>query len=347
MGALGVLRPNGDFDLALTIRTVRARRGRDPPVGRRRHRLGLRSRGRDRGVVGQGAAAARRRRRARRRHEAARRRGRGPRASSIPASRSSAPATRRCCAGAPRSRRRASTAGGRSACAEHIERLAASAASLGLTPPDPRRGRARSPRRRSRRPARPDAGLRLYWTGATLVATVAAIPPELEERRARGLRLVSLRARRRARPARLAARPASSRRATRSTWPARPRRAAAAPTTRSSSPTATSCSRRRSRTSGGGAATRCFTPSLEVGVLAGVTRATLLELAPQAGYRVEEGAYAVDRPRAAPTRRSRRRRSARWCRSSSSTARPIGDGAPGDAAARCRRALRARADPSG
>ena len=35
-----------------------------------------------------------------------------------------------------------------------------------------------------------------------------------------------------------------------------------------------------------------FTPSLEVGVLAGVTRATLLELAPAAGYRVEQGAYA-------------------------------------------------------
>ena len=50
-----------------------------------------------------------------------------------------------------------------------------------------------SPRRRSRPPREPDAGLRLYWTGSTLVATVAEIPPELEERRARGLRLVSLR----------------------------------------------------------------------------------------------------------------------------------------------------------
>lgn len=33
------------------------------------------------------------------------------------------------------------------------------------------------------------------------------------------------------------------------------------------------------------------TPSLELGILPGVTRAVLLELAPQAGYRVEEGVY--------------------------------------------------------
>ena len=41
------------------------------------------------------------------------------------------------------------------------------------------------------------------------------------------------------------------------------------------------------------------TPSVEVGVLAGVTRATLLELAPEAGYRVAEGAFAVDELRGA------------------------------------------------
>ena len=33
------------------------------------------------------------------------------------------------------------------------------------------------------------------------------------------------------------------------------------------------------------------TPSLDLGILAGVTRATLIELAPACGYRVEEGAY--------------------------------------------------------
>jgi 4-amino-4-deoxychorismate lyase len=36
------------------------------------------------------------------------------------------------------------------------------------------------------------------------------------------------------------------------------------------------------------------TPALELGILAGVTRATLLELAPELGYRVEEGTFALD-----------------------------------------------------
>ena len=36
------------------------------------------------------------------------------------------------------------------------------------------------------------------------------------------------------------------------------------------------------------------TPSLDLGILAGVTRATLIELAPACGYRVAEGAYALE-----------------------------------------------------
>jgi 4-amino-4-deoxychorismate lyase len=34
-----------------------------------------------------------------------------------------------------------------------------------------------------------------------------------------------------------------------------------------------------------------FTPSLDLGILAGVTRATMIQLAPECGYGVEEGAY--------------------------------------------------------
>ena len=34
-----------------------------------------------------------------------------------------------------------------------------------------------------------------------------------------------------------------------------------------------------------------YTPSLDLGILAGVTRAAVMELAPTYGYRVEEGAY--------------------------------------------------------
>jgi 4-amino-4-deoxychorismate lyase len=37
-----------------------------------------------------------------------------------------------------------------------------------------------------------------------------------------------------------------------------------------------------------------YTPSLELGILAGVTRATLLELAPSVGYSVEEGVFPLE-----------------------------------------------------
>ena len=57
------IRPNGDLELALTIRTFAIADGQDAPLGRRRNRLGLRPAGGDRGVVGQGAAAPRRARR--------------------------------------------------------------------------------------------------------------------------------------------------------------------------------------------------------------------------------------------------------------------------------------------
>ena len=38
-----------------------------------------------------------------------------------------------------------------------------------------------------------------------------------------------------------------------------------------------------------------FTPSLDLGILAGVTRAVLLELAPEAGYDVEQGHFELER----------------------------------------------------
>jgi 4-amino-4-deoxychorismate lyase len=37
-----------------------------------------------------------------------------------------------------------------------------------------------------------------------------------------------------------------------------------------------------------------YTPSLDLGILAGVTRATLMELAPERGYLVEEGVYPLE-----------------------------------------------------
>ena len=52
-----------------------------------------------------------------------------------------------------------------------------------------------------------------------------------------------------------------------------------------------------------------FTPSLDLGVLAGVTRDTLLELAPAQGYTVREGRFPLESC-AARRRRSRRPRCA-------------------------------------
>jgi branched-subunit amino acid aminotransferase/4-amino-4-deoxychorismate lyase len=60
------------------------------------------------------------------------------------------------------------------------------------------------------------------------------------------------------------------------------------------------------------------TPSLDLGILAGVTRQTLLELAGPCGYRVEEGTFGIATSKT-PTRSSPPRPSARSCRSSSST----------------------------
>ena len=69
-----------------------------------------------------------------------------------------------------------------------------------------------------------------------------------------------------------------------------------------------------------------FTPSLDLGILAGVTRATLIELAPACGLRRRGGRVPARAICSTPTRRSRRRRCARSCRSSRSTAARSGAG---------------------
>ena len=174
---------------------------------------------------------------------------------------------------------------------------------------------------------------------------MAEIPPELEERRAQGLRLVSLR---------LGVEPGPP------GW--------LLPGVKSTSYAVNMAGEAEARSRGADDAVflangdivleapisnvwwrrgdTLHTPSLEVGVLAGVTRATLLDLAPQAGYRVEEGAYTVDHLAGAEEAFT------------SSSIRevipvieldgsPIGPGTPGDAARALQAALRARANPSG
>lgn len=82
-----------------------------------------------------------------------------------------------------------------------------------------------------------------------------------------------------------------------------------------------------------------FTPSLELGILAGVTRATVIELAPETGYEVREGQFALAEMAAADE-----------AFTSSSVreivpiieldGRPVGDGRPGEAARALQAALR-------
>jgi 4-amino-4-deoxychorismate lyase len=171
----------------------------------------------------------------------------------------------------------------------HLDRLAGSARSLGLPAPDAAAAGRLAGQALAAAGAE-EAGLRLYWTGATLVATVAAIPPELEPLRARGLRLVSLPLGvDLERPAWLLAGVKSTSYAVNMAAEAEARRRGADDALFTATgeivlegPVSNVWWRR------GGT---LFTPALELGVLAGVTRAALLELAPEAGYRVEEGRF--------------------------------------------------------
>jgi 4-amino-4-deoxychorismate lyase len=190
----------------------------------------------------------------------------------------------------------------------HLERLAASAASLGLPAPDAAvaaeladealaaaAGAAAGDWHSTGTRLAPDwhpedAGLRLYWTGVTLVATVAPVPADLEQLRARGLRLASL-------PLGVSLDPPA--------WLL----AGVKSTSYAVNMAAEAEARRRGAddavfVAGDGIVLEApisnvwwrrddvlYTPSLDLGVLAGVTRATVLELAPAAGFRVEEGRY--------------------------------------------------------
>jgi 4-amino-4-deoxychorismate lyase len=219
--------------------------------------------------------------------------------------------------------------------ADHVARLKASAASLGLPAPDP----AECERLATSAVAAAgisESGLRLYWTGSALVATVAAIPADLEERRARGIRVVALD---------LGA-PLH-----RSEW--------LLPGVKSTSYAVNMAAEAEAKRRGADDAVftaggvvleapisnvwwrrgdKLYTPSLDLGVLAGVTRATVIALATLEGWgAVVEGSFPLEELRDADE-----------AFTSSSIrellpiveldGRQIGDGAPGDAA----RTLQAR-----
>jgi branched-subunit amino acid aminotransferase/4-amino-4-deoxychorismate lyase len=137
-----------------------------------------------------------------------------------------------------------------------------------------------------------DLALRLYWTGRTLVATAALLDPGLETQRERGVRLAVVRwstgalagAKSMSYAENMAAQDEAVARG------ADDALLVAHDGTILEAPTANVWLRQGST---------LLTPSLELPILAGVTRATVAELAPRAGFTVEEGSLPLDRIRVA------------------------------------------------
>jgi 4-amino-4-deoxychorismate lyase len=234
---------------------------------------------------------------------------------------------------------------------DHLARLAGSARRIGLPPLDEDACRTLARDALGAATDEPDAVLRLYWTAGREgmdepngLALVSTLPPELEERRARGLRVVAL-------PLGLEA-----------------DRRAVAPWllggVKSTSYAVNMAAEAEARRRGAddavflarddvvleGPVTNVwwrlerilYTPALELGILAGVTRATLVEEAAGLGYEVREGVFPLAHLAGAEEA---------FTSSSVREVMPVveldgrrlGDGAPGPAARDLQAALRARA----
>ncbi len=185
--------------------------------------------------------------------------------------------------------------------AQHLDRLDASVEKLGFEPSD----RAEVEELVAlvlEEAILPEAVLRLYRTpgapgeGPLTVALVSALPDWLEDVRARGQRLVSLVVPRRSAPWLLPGTTSVSY-ATHAAASAEAHRRGADdavfvdPDGTVLEGTVTNVWWRQGST--------LFTPALALGILAGETRAALLELAPGVGYAVETGAYPLERLRSA------------------------------------------------
>jgi 4-amino-4-deoxychorismate lyase len=233
---------------------------------------------------------------------------------------------------------------------EHLARLAGSAARLNLAPPDPSAFEALVREALAGADA-PDAVLRLYWTAGreaggspTALALVSSVPSELEDMRARGIKLLALplglEADLRAFAPWLLGGVKSTSYAVNMAAQAEAERRGADDAVFLASgdvvlegPT-TNVWWRRERV--------LYTPALELGILAGVTRATLVSAASELGYEVREGAFPLEHMAAADE-----------AFASSSVrevmpavelnGRPVGPGKPGSAAGELQEALRAAA----
>jgi 4-amino-4-deoxychorismate lyase len=174
--------------------------------------------------------------------------------------------------------------------AEHLERLAGSAELIGL-PHANRLELEELARQALAAAAAPDSVLRLYWTPAPrALALVSPLPDHLDELRQRGQRLISLRGLRADEPWLLPGVKSTSYAVNMAAESEAKRRGAddalfvdgegvvlEGPTT--------NVWWRSGRT--------LFTPSLDLGILAGITRAVVLELAGGLGYEVEEGRHGL------------------------------------------------------
>lgn len=173
----------------------------------------------------------------------------------------------------------------------HIERLGLSAARVRLPQPDAD-DCVRLADGVLKAAGRGDVSLRFYWTGTTLVATAAEIDPALEQLRARGLRLATVQwstgalasAKSMSYAENMAAQDDAAERG------ADDALLVAHDGTVLEAPTANVWWREGDT---------LLTPSLDLPILAGVTRAVVIELAPGCGYSVHEGTFPIERLAAA------------------------------------------------
>lgn len=177
---------------------------------------------------------------------------------------------------------------------EHLDRFSGSAARVGLPEPD-RAEFAAAAAAAADASGRADLVLRLLWTagresggGPSGFALASALPDGLDDLRARGLRLAVVEwapgalagAKSTSYAANMAAQAEARRRGADDALLVDPGGAVL------EAPTANVWWREGDR---------LLTPSLELPILAGITRAVLVELAPALPYEVEEGVFALDR----------------------------------------------------
>ena len=224
---------------------------------------------------------------------------------------------------------------------EHLDRLSASAARIGLPRVDAREFRALAQQALDAADA-PEAALRLVWTAGAAgarpraLALVSALPPKLEGLRAHGLRVVSLLGIRAEAPWLLGGVKSTSYAVNMAAEAEAKRRGADDAIFVDGEGIVLEGPVTNVWWRAGGT---LFTPSLDLGILAGVTRAALRELAPHEGFELREGAFPLADIAAADEAFT------------SSSVRelmpiaeldgaPIGDGRPGEAARRLQAALR-------